>query len=69
MTQSELDKLETLNQSIIKKYLADIGRRGGARATDKQKAAVRLNGLKGGRPKGSKNKKSQKQLLPDSKVF
>ncbi len=35
----------------IKKYLSEIGKRGGSRATEKQKAAARENGKLGGRPK------------------
>lgn len=32
---------------------ATLGRRGGARATEAQKAAARANGRKGGRPRGT----------------
>jgi hypothetical protein len=38
-------------------YLASIGKKGGSKKSAAKTAAVRLNGAKGGRPKGSKNKK------------
>ena len=41
----------------IRKYLSDIGARGGKVKSAKKADAVRLNGKKGGRPKGAKDKK------------
>jgi len=35
----------------VRKYLAEIGAKGGAVASEAQKAAARANGAKGGRPK------------------
>lgn len=42
--------------TMIKAYLAEIGRKGGSARTEAKARAVRANGLKGGRPKGSKGK-------------
>lgn len=41
----------------VKKYLSDIGRKGGSRSSIKKKASSPKNGILGGRPK--KNKVSQ----------
>ena len=40
----------------IRKFLSEIGRKGGSVGSDAQKEAARRNGKLGGRPKGSKNK-------------
>jgi hypothetical protein len=46
---------------IIKKYLSDLGKKGGASKSEKKQRASRENGKKyGGRPLGSKNKKVSK---------
>lgn len=37
----------------VRTAAATLGRRGGARATEAQKAAARANGRKGGRPRGT----------------
>ncbi len=42
--------------SAVKKWLAEIGAKGGAVASEAQKAAARENGKKGGRPKKSPSK-------------
>jgi hypothetical protein len=43
-----------------KKYMAMIGKIGGSRATEAQRAAARKNGKRGGRPK---------QLIDDTKII
>lgn len=43
--------------SAIRKYLAEIGAKGGAVASQAQKAAARENGKKGGRPRKTKGAK------------
>lgn len=45
-----------LTQSAISEAAAALGRKGGASRSAAKVAAVRENGRKGGRPKGSKNK-------------
>jgi len=46
--------------TAIKKYLSEIGRRGGSAKTEAQKNAARINGKLGGRPKKNKS--------PDDKI-
>jgi len=43
--------------SAVKKYLAEIGKKGGSQNTHAQNAARAANGKKGGRPKKSFPKK------------
>lgn len=48
----------------VKRYLAEIGAKGGSRNTAKQMKARRKNAKKGGRPKGAKDKKPRKSPAP-----
>ena len=40
----------------VKKFLSDIGKKGGSQKTEKKKKASRENAKKGGWPKGRKRK-------------
>jgi hypothetical protein len=40
--------------SAVRKYLSQLGKKGGAVASEAQKAAARENGKKGGRPRKHK---------------
>ena len=44
----------------VKKYLAEIGRKGGSVTSEAKAEAARRNGAKGGRPRKSKTKKREK---------
>lgn len=46
-------------RNFITEYLRRIGKRGGESTSDAKAAAARENGKKGGRPKGSKNKRQK----------
>ena len=48
--------LQAMKPDVLK-YLSRIGKKGGKVKSDKKADAVRLNGKKGGRPKGAKDKK------------
>lgn len=37
--------------SAVRKFLSEIGKKGGSASTEKKRAASALNGLKGGRPR------------------
>jgi len=41
----------------IKKYLSEIGKKGGSRSTEAKRRAARENGKKGGRPKSDTKEK------------
>ena len=45
----------TLSQAV-KRYLSEIGTKGGSQSTPKKTRAAAINGAKGGRPKARKNK-------------
>jgi hypothetical protein len=42
----------------VRKYLAEIGRRGGRTITPAKSQTARLNGLKGGRPKKQEDREA-----------
>jgi len=44
----------------VKKYLAEIGRKGGSVTSEAKAEAARRNGAKGGRPRKSKTEKKRK---------
>jgi hypothetical protein len=37
--------------SSVRRFLSEIGKRGGSASTDKKRLAAAINGLKGGRPR------------------
>lgn len=37
--------------SAVRKFLSEIGRKGGSASTEKKRLAAAANGMKGGRPK------------------
>ena len=55
MSQSE-QNLHLATSLEVKAWLASNGRRGGLSRSEVKAAASRLNGMKGGRPKGSTKK-------------
>jgi hypothetical protein len=52
-----------------KEYLSEIGKRGGKSQSPAKIAAVRANGQKGGRPKGSKDSTPRKGSKNKSKII
>ena len=44
--------------TTVSKYLSQLGKKGGTAKSDAKAEAARLNGKKGGRPKGKKGKQA-----------
>jgi general stress protein YciG len=48
------NKMKSKNDTLpssVRRFLSEIGKRGGSASTDKKRLAAAINGLKGGRPR------------------
>ena len=49
--QSKMKSKNDTLPSSVRRFLSEIGKRGGSASTDKKRLAAAINGLKGGRPR------------------